>query len=407
MTGQRIAVTGIGLLTPCGMGTQPSWDGVCRGVSAAAKDPELTGVPTDFSCRVPEFDPLAQLGRQVWRMDRFVQLALAAAREAVHDAGLTSTSWDRTRTAAVMGVGSESRAALMEATHRYFQGTTDTISPLTIPRITTNMAAGEIAIDQGLLGPTLAVSTACASGATALGTARDLLLTKRCDVVLAGGTEAPCHPLTSLAFSRMKALSRRADDPRHASRPFDRDRDGFVLGEAAGVLVLEREADARARGASVHAYLAGYGTATDAYHYAASHPQGRGIIQAFRTALADADLAPDDIHHVNAHGTSTPMNDLLEARALNHLFPTGPPPVTSTKGVTGHTIGAAGAIEAAFCVLTLRDQRIPPTANHERTDPEIDLDVVTGAPREHRMRTVASNSIGFGGHNAVVVFQAP
>ncbi|MEV4868091.1 beta-ketoacyl-[acyl-carrier-protein] synthase family protein [Streptomyces syringium] len=401
-----IAVTGLGLLTPGGLRTDTSWRSVCTGLSTAATDPELKGMPVDFSCRVPGFDAMATLGPQVWRMDRFVQFAIAAAREAVTDAELSPETWDGARVGVVIGVGTESKYAMDDAMQRRFDGRPLTVSPLTVPRMTTNMAAGEVAIDLGIMGPSMAVSTACASGATALGVARDLLLADRCDIVLAGGSEASCHPVTSLCFSQMKALSPRVKDPARASRPFDKDRDGFVLGEAAGILVLERGADADARHATVRAYFQGYGTSTDAYHYAASHPHGAGIERAFRSALADAGMEPADIEHINAHGTSTPMNDRIEAQALSRLFPAGPPPVTSTKGVTGHTLGAAGAIEAAFSVLALQDQLIPPTANFDSPGPGIDLDVVTAAPREQSLRAVASNSFGFGGHNSVLIFRA-
>ncbi|MEU1328502.1 beta-ketoacyl-[acyl-carrier-protein] synthase family protein [Streptomyces sp. NPDC005865] len=405
MSRTDIAVTGLGLLTPGGVGAAASWRSVCAGVSAAATDPELASGPVDFSCRVPGFDAAATLGPQVWRMDRFVQLAMAAAREAVSDAGLHPRTWDGARVGVVIGVGTESKYAMTDATRRMYDGKPLTVSPLTVPRSTTNMAAGEVAIDLGIMGPSLAVSTACASGATALGVARDLLLAERCDIVLAGGSEASCHPLTALCFSQMQALSRRVHDPAHASRPFDRDRDGFVLGEGAGILVLERGADAYARGAAVRGYFQGYGSATDAYHYAASHPQGEGISRAFHAALADAGMEPADIDHVNAHGTSTPMNDRIEAQALDRLFANDPPPVTSTKGVTGHTLGAAGAIEAAFSLLALRDQLIPPTANFGVPDAGIALDVASGSSRRQTLRAVASNSFGFGGHNSVLIFQ--
>ncbi len=263
----------------------------------------------------------------------------------------------------------------------------------------------EICIALGAHGPSLAVTTACASGATALGTARDLLLADRCDIALAGGAEAPCHPLPSTCFAQMGALSTRLHDPEGASRPFDTDRDGFVLAEGAGLLVLERASDARARGARPHAHLSGYGASTDGYHYAAPHPEGAGITRAFNAALADAGLGTGDIGHINAHGTGTPLNDLIEGAALSRIFDGHPPPVTSTKGVTGHALGAAGAIEAALAALTLKHQSIPPTANLHQLDPDIHLDVVAKTARQHRMEAVASNSCGFGGHNTVLVMR--
>ncbi|MEW1905448.1 beta-ketoacyl-[acyl-carrier-protein] synthase family protein [Streptomyces sp. NPDC086147] len=405
MSRRDIAVTGVGLLTSAGTDAVTSWRGVCSGESPAVIDPDLGDVPVPLSCRVPDFDAAALLGRAVWRTDRFVHLALAAAHQAVTDAGLNPTTWDGARVGVVVGVGTESKETSVTALRKYTEHKYATLSPLTVPRSTVNAAAAEICIALGAWGPSMAVTTACASGATALGTARDLLLADRCDIVLAGGAEAPCHPLTSLSFSQMGALSTRVHDPQGASRPFERDRDGFVLAEGAGVLVLERASDARARRARPHAYFCGYGSSTDGYHYAAAHPTGAGFERAFTAALADAGLHETDIGHVNAHGTATPMNDQIEAATLHRLFNGHPPPVTSTKGVTGHTLGAAGAIEAVLATLTLRHQTIPPTANLDVLDPAIDLDVVAKEPRPHRMQAVISNSFGFGGHNSVLVLR--
>lgn len=407
VTRSRIAVTGLGLVTPAGIGTPATWSGVCAGRATAAIDPDLEGVPVPMSCRVPGFDARAAVGGQVWRMDRFTHLALAAAAEAVADAGWDPTVWDGARVGVVVGVGTESKYALALAAEKTRRRQYEAVSPLSVPRMTPNAAAGEIGIALGALGPSLAVSTACASGATALCVARDLLLAGRCDVVLAGGAEAACEPITSTCFSRMGALSTRLEDPAGASRPFDADRDGFVLGEGAGILVLERHDDARARRAPIRALFAGHGTSTDGYHYAAAHPEGAGLERAFTAALDDAGLEAGDIGHVNAHGTSTPMNDRVEGLTLARLFGGHPPPVTSAKGALGHSLGAAGAIEAALSVLTLQTATIPPTANTDRVDPVLDLDVVTKSPRSRPgLRAVASTSCGFGGHNAVLVLTA-
>ncbi|WP_171166681.1 beta-ketoacyl synthase [Streptomyces sp. I05A-00742] len=405
MTSPGVAVTGLGLVTPAGVGVDATWRRVCSGVPTAALDPALGDVPVPMSCRVPDFDVRAVVGRQSWRMDRFVHLALAAAHEAVADAGLDPGTWDGARVGVVVGVGTESKDTAVRGITKLLNADYEGVSPLTVPRSTVNAAAGEIGMAFQALGPSMAVTTACASGATALCVARDLLLAGRCDVVLAGGAEAPCHPMSSVSFSQMKALSTRLHDPAGASRPFDADRDGFVLAEGAGILVLERLPDARARRAPVRALLAGHGTSTDGFHHAAAHPEGAGLVRAFTTALADAGLGPADIGHVNAHGTSTPMNDRIEGDTLRRLFGHRPPPVTSTKGVTGHMLGAAGAVEAALGVLTLQHQVIPPTANLERLDPEIDLDVVAKEARSGRVEAVVSNSCGFGGHNAVVVLR--
>ncbi|MFE9400046.1 beta-ketoacyl-[acyl-carrier-protein] synthase family protein [Streptomyces flavidovirens] len=407
MTRPQIAVTGLGLVTPAGIGVPATWSGVCAGRATAAIDPDLDGVPVPMSCRVPGFDARTAVGSQAWRMDRFVHLALTAATEAVADAKWDPPTWDGARVGVVVGVGTESKYATALAVEKTQHRQYESVSPLTVPRMTLNAAAAEISIALGALGPSLAVSTACASGATALCMARDLLLTGRCDVVLAGGAEAACEPVTSTCFSRMGALSTRLRDPAGASRPFDADRDGFVLGEGAGILVLERNDDARARRAPVRALFAGHGTSSDGYHYAAAHPEGAGLERAFRAALNDAGLEPDDIGHVNAHGTSTPMNDRVEGLTLARVFAGHTPPVTSAKGALGHSLGAAGAIEAALSVLTLQTRTIPPIANTDRLDPDLDLDIVTKAVRNRpALRAVASTSCGFGGHNAVLVLAA-
>jgi 3-oxoacyl-[acyl-carrier-protein] synthase II len=398
-----IAVTGLGLVTPAGIGVPATWAGLCAGRSTAAHDERLAGLPVDLSCRVPGFDPEARLGRRlVWRIDRFTQLALVAAREAVADAGLDPAGWDGTRVAVVIGCGGGGDHLTQEY-EKFRARRIRAISPLAIPRTSANMVAGEIGMDLQALGPNLVTSTACASGATAIGVARDLLRAGACDVAVAGGTECACVPLAAAMFAQLRVLS--GDDPATAVRPFAADRSGFVLSEGAGILILERAADSAARGAEVHAYLAGYGATADGYHQTAPDPAAQGVTRAMREALRDAGLDPGDVHHVNAHGTATPHNDLAEARALHDVF-SAPPPVTATKSVIGHSIGGAGAIEAACTVLTLRHQLIPPTANLGHPDPAIDLDVVTGSPRRRPMTAAMSNSFAFGGQNAVLVFRA-
>lgn len=404
MTGGEIAVTGMGSVSPAGIGTRVLWDALVAGKSLAARDDALAGLPVDFSCRVPGFDADATLGRRLaWRLDRFTHLALAAARAAVADAGLNPASWDGPRVAVVLGVGSNS----LERYETSFSQLRDNnkaarISPLMIPRSVPNMVAGEVALDLRAAGPNFTTSSACASGATAIGVARDLLRVGACDICVTGGAESGRTRAAAVAFWRMKALSERAEAPQFASRPFDRQRDGFVLSEGAGVLVLERAADAAARGARSRGYLSGYGASADAYDVTAPHPLGEGAARAIRSALADAGLEPDDIGHINAHGTATPLNDLAEARALHEVF-NHPPPVTSCKGVLGHSLGAAGALEMIATVLSLEQQLIPPTANLDCLDPAIDLDVVARGPRPARIAAAVSNSFGFGGQNAVLV----
>ncbi|MGW2700378.1 beta-ketoacyl-[acyl-carrier-protein] synthase family protein [Streptomyces sp. NPDC001340] len=401
-----VAVTGLGLVTPAGIGRDAAWEGLCAGQSTATADPGLDGLPVAFSCRVPDLDTAGLLGHRLSRrLDRFTTFALLAAREAVADARLTPGGWDGARVGVVMGVGTGSMQGWQAEFDRLAHSTPERVSPLALPRSVPNMAAAEIALDLGAQGPNMVVSTACASGTSALGLARDWLLSGACDLVLAGGSESARLRMTAACFAQMRALSRRADSPHEASRPFDRDRDGFVLGEGAAVLVLERVEDARARSARPAALLSGFGASCDAHHFTAPHPDGDGAARAIRGALADAGLAPEDVDHVNAHGTSTPQGDTAEHNALYQVF-RRPPPVTAVKGTIGHAIGGAGAIEAACTVLTLRHQLIPPTANLDTLDPAMDLDVVTKAPRPQRIRAAVSNSFGFGGQNAVLAFTA-
>ncbi|WP_105970687.1 beta-ketoacyl-[acyl-carrier-protein] synthase family protein [Streptomyces geranii] len=400
MAGPDIAVTGLGLVTPAGIGTAASWAGVLAGRSAAALDPALDGNPVRISCRVPDWDPDALLGaRRAHRLDRFSQFTLVAAREAITDAGLDPASWDGARVGVVLGCADGGPGTVEEQHRVLVEHSAHRVSPLLLPMQLPNMLAGQTAIEFGARGPNLVVATACASGTTAVGVARDLLLLDRCDVVLTGGGEAMITPLVMAGFARMGTLSRRADDPAAASRPFDADRDGFVAGEGAGVLVLERSADARARGARVRARVAGYGASADAHHVTSPHPDGLGLEAAMRAALADAGCAPSDVGHVNAHGTATRLNDLAEARVVRRVL--GDPLVTSTKGVTGHLLGAAGAVEAAFTVLGLEEQLVPPTANLEVPDPACEIKVAATATAT-RFDLALSSSMGFGGQNAVL-----
>jgi beta-ketoacyl-acyl-carrier-protein synthase II len=399
-----IAVTGLGLVTPAGIGVDRAWDGVLSGKSAGAKDPNLAGIPIDISCRVADFDADALLGRKAARrLDRFVQLALVAAREAVADSGLDPQTWDGARVGAVIGCGMGG-AGTWEAQHRtLMERGPERVSPMLIPMLIPNMVAGHIAIEFRANGPNLVTATACTSGATAIGVARDLLRSGACDVVISGGTEAGVTPLSIAAFGQMHALSGRVDDPAAASRPFDVDRDGFVAAEAAGILILERAADAAARGAKVRGRLIGYGASADAHHITAPDPDGVGVGLAIQVALDDAGIGPSEVGHINAHGTSTPLNDAAESRVIRRIFGADAPPVTSTKGVTGHSLGAAGAIEAAFSILTIEHGLLPPTANLDVQDPEIDLDIVSNEPRKADAEVVMSNSFGFGGQNGVLV----
>ncbi|MEX2550240.1 MAG: beta-ketoacyl-[acyl-carrier-protein] synthase family protein [Nitriliruptoraceae bacterium] len=410
----RIVVTGVGILSPAGRGLDAAWAGVLSGRTAAAVDEKLTaiGTPVTLSCRVPDFDPDAELGRgSARRLDRFTHLALIAAREAIASAGLAEdgeeaiTRADADRTGILLGSGIGGAETWEEEYPRYLEKGAGRVSPMFIPKMLSNTAAGTIAIRSGARGPNMTVNTACAAGASAIHLGRDLLRAGAADVILAGGSEAGVTGLSVSAFAQMGALTKNPD-PSTASRPFDVDRDGFVIGEGAAILVLETAEHAAARGATALATVAGAGASGDAHHATAPPEDGGGAILAMRRALADAGMDPTEIGHLNAHGTSTPLNDSAESRALRAVFEghTDRIAVTSTKGVTGHTLGAAGAIEAIFAIQALREGRIPPTANLVNQDPEIPLDVVSGAPREASLGAVLSTSMGFGGQNAALVF---
>ncbi|MGW6568435.1 beta-ketoacyl-[acyl-carrier-protein] synthase family protein [Streptomyces sp. NPDC054975] len=404
--GESVAVTGLGLLTPAGCDVDMNWTNLCAGRSLAARNRQFAGLAVDISCDVPGFDPVVELGgRLTRRLDRFAHLGIAAARRAVVDADLQVAACPPERVGVVLGVGSNSLRTYGAEFTRLAQDRPVAVSPLALPRSVPSMVAGEIALDIGARGPNFTVSSACASGTNALGVARSLLLGGMCDVVLAGGSESWSR-MTAVCFSQMRALSLRMDRPELASRPFDRDRDGFVLGEGAAVLVLERLGHARARGARSRALLCGYGSSADAHHVTAPHPEGAGAEQAVRQALTDAGCTPGDIGHVNAHGTSTRLGDTAEALMLRRVFRDRVPPVTATKSVIGHALGAAGAIEAAVTVLALERQQVPPTANVSRQDPGCELDIVTGSPRSVNFGRALSTSFAFGGQNAALVFGA-
>lgn len=404
MPGFAAAVTGLGLITPAGTGIEANWDRVTSGRPTAAVDPELDGLPVNFACRVPDFDPAASLGEQkTWQLDRHQQFALVAAREAIRDAGLSPESWDGSRVAVVLGSGAGGSSTMENQQTRLLERGAAKVSALTLPMGLVNMAAGRLAIEFGARGPNLTVCTACASGASAIGTARDLLRSGAADIVIAGGTEAVVTPLFVAAFNRMRALSRNNSDPGAASRPFDEARDGFVIAEGAGVLVLESERHAQARKARVRGHVVGYGASADGHHITAPDADGAGAEQALRTAMKDADLTAEEVQHVNAHGTSTPLNDVAEAATIRRVIGDHAA-VSSTKGVTGHALGAAGAIEAAYSILALQHACIPPTANLENPDPRVDVDLVAGAARAGEVRVALSNSFGFGGQNAVLAF---
>ncbi|ROQ76965.1 3-oxoacyl-[acyl-carrier-protein] synthase II [Streptomyces sp. CEV 2-1] len=399
------AVTGIGLVTAAGVGTAATWRGVSEAATAPCVPhrPELHDLPCDFMYTITGLDTRAVLGVATQRlMDRFSQLAVIAAREAVADAGLDLSVWDSARVAVVIG-SAHGGLPFYDAQHTALtERGARRVSPKLAPLTVVNGAASSVATDLGAHGPSQAVSTACSSGTVAIGTAHQMLRTGACDIVVAGGAESVCSRLLIASACQLKAVSTRRDDPESACRPFDTHRDGFVVGEGAGLLVLERPEHARARGATVRAHLAGYGASSDAYSAVAPDPEGLGIERALRAALADAGVGAADIGHVNAHGTSTVSNDLIEATMLRRVLGEHPL-VTSTKAMTGHTLGAAGGIETALTVLALQHQLVPPTVNLDAPDPQIPLEVVSKQARPAAFDAAVKTSLGFGGHNAALV----
>jgi 3-oxoacyl-[acyl-carrier-protein] synthase II len=400
----RVAITGLGVKTPAGCDVDSFWDSLASGVSAAAP---LTLIDTDdlavkFGCEVRDFDVAAYMPpKDARRLDRSSQLGVAAAADALTDAGELAT--DPARCGVVMGGGVGGLTTLEEQVIIRHEKSSTRVSPFLVPMMMVNATAGNIAMRFGWTGPNLCVATACAASANAIGEAARMIRYGEADVMLAGGAECSITPTAMGAFARMTALSTRNDDPVHASRPFDAARDGFVMGEGAAALVLESWDRAVARGARIYGEIVGYGRNSDAYHITAPSPGGEGAAACMQLALDDAGMNPSDIAHVNAHGTSTPLNDAAEAEAVRKVFGDTPPPTTSTKGVTGHLIGAAGATEAIACLLAIQKQLVPPTANLEQLGDDIHLDVVSGSPRAVAAGPAISNSFGFGGHNASLI----
>ncbi|MDT0454938.1 beta-ketoacyl-[acyl-carrier-protein] synthase family protein [Streptomyces sp. DSM 41527] len=399
------AVTGLGLVTAAGVGAKATWHAVTQDTvpGGVTHQEELTDLPCDFMYTIAGLDTTELLGVATQRlMDRFAQLAVIAAREALLDAGLDPESWDSSRVAVVIG-SAHGGLPFYDQQHVAMAGRgARRVSPKLAPLTVVNSAASSVCMDIGAHGPSLGVATACSSGTVALGTAHQLLRAGVCDIALAGGAESVLSRLLIASACQMKAVSTRRDDPATACRPFDADRDGFVVGEGAGLLVLERPEHARARHAPVRAHLRGYGASSDAYAAVAPDPEGKGIERALRTALADAGVQAGDVGHVNAHGTSTVANDHIEAAVLQRVLGDHPL-VTSTKAMTGHALGAAGGIEAALTVLALEQQLVPPTANLQVLDPRIPVDVVHKEARQAAFDCAVKTSLGFGGHNAALV----
>lgn len=404
----RVFITGVGLVTPIGTGVDHFWSALSAGESGAGaiESFDASEFPVRIAAEIGDFDPSAYMERrEAARTDRFAQMALAAALLAVEDAA--SPRFDPARTGVVVGTGIGGLATIEEQHAALLKGGPRRVSPFMVPRLMPNGAAALIAMRLELHGPNLSVASACATGAHAVGEALEMIRSGRADVVLAGGSEAALTPLSLASFARMGALSQRNDDPQRASRPFDRDRDGFVFGEGAGVLVLESEEHAQSRGANAVAEVAGYAATADAFHVTQPDPEGAGAAAAMRGAMADAGAGPEDVDYINAHGTSTPYNDRIETLAIKNALGNEAKriAVTSTKSQTGHLLGAAGAVEAAATALMLVNRSIPRTINLENPDPDCDLDYVSEGPRVEQMEVALSNSFGFGGQNACLVLR--
>jgi 3-oxoacyl-[acyl-carrier-protein] synthase II len=405
---RRVVVTGLGAVTPLGLDVESSWTSLVGGESGAAEITHFdhSDYPVHFACEVKGFDSTDWIDRKTARkMDRFTHLILAAARQAEADSGLEiAKEADRIGAAVATGIGG--LQSFQECYDQLLERGPDRVNPFSIPAIIPNLGAGWVSIELGTRGPLLSECTACAASNMAIGDGTDEIRLGRADVMLCGGTEAAVTSIGIAGFGAMRALSRRNDDPLRASRPFDAERDGFVMGEAGAVLVLEELEHAKARGAKIYAEVVGYGLSSDARHI--TEPDPTGPVTAFKMALAEAGVAMDEIDYINAHATSTPVGDASETQMLKYALGEEnayETPVSGTKGATGHCLGAAGAVEATFTILAIRDGKLPPTINYEVEDPACDLDYVPNESRDADVNVAVSNSFGFGGHNACVVFR--
>lgn len=407
---RRVVITGIGLVTPLGNSLQSNWEAICSGRSGIGTITrfDASGFVSRIAGEVRDFEPTAYIEKkEVKKMDAFTQYAVAASQMAVDDSLLRVESVDRERIGVVIGVGMGGIATIEEGLALFEKDSLKRLSPFFIPRLIANMAPAQVAMRFGAQGVNMATTSACASGGHAVGEAARLIRMGYQDVMLCGGSEAGVTPLCVAGFAAMRALSTRNSEPSRASRPFDRERDGFVVGEGAGILVLEHLEMAQARGARVYAEVVGYGANSDAYHITSPSPHGEGAARCMRLAMADARLRYDEIDYINAHGTSTPHNDVNETQAVRQAFGEHAYrlAMSSTKSMTGHALGAAGAIEAAFTALALYHQVLPPTINYEVADPECDLDYVPNQARPASIRAALSNSFGFGGTNACLALR--
>ena len=410
---RRAVVTGLGAVTPIGNDAGTFWRNLVAGVNGGGPITsfDATGFDVRIAAEVKDFDPTVAMDRKMARrMSRFIHFGVAAAKEAVEDAGLDFETWPierRDRVAVVINTGGGGMEQVTDGADTLREKGPGQVSPFAIPALSGSMAAAQVSMKYGLTGPLMTQVAACASGVIAFQDALRLIRSGECDVVLAGGSEAPLLPIAFAALGNMGALSKRNDDPQHASRPFDRDRDGFLFGEGAGVCVVESAEHALKRGATIEAEIIGAALTADAFHISAPEPTGRGAAMAMTRALRDANVAPDEIDYIVAHGTSTPLNDVTETRAIKLAFGDSAyrVPISSPKSMIGHLLGAAGAAAAITAVGAIREGCIPPTANLENPDPECDLDYVPLVSRQARVDTAIINGFGFGGQTAVAVFR--
>ena len=410
LNSRNVVVTGLGCISPVGLDVTSTWEGLVSGKNGVGPVThfDASEIATQIAAEANGFDPENRLAaKEARRMDRFIQLGLCAGLEAFEDSGIDLNSADPNQIGVLIGAGIGGLGTIEETTRQMMEKGARKVSPFYIPSSIINMVSGNLSIMLGLRGPNLAVVTACTTGTHAIGEAARMVALGDADVMIAGGTEAAITPTSMAGFAAAKALSRRNDQPARASRPWDVERDGFVMGEGAGILVLESEEHAKRRGARIYAELAGYGVSGDAHHMTQPAPGGEGAARCMANALRNAQMNPDDIGYVNAHGTSTPLGDLAETMALKAVF--GPHAnslmVSSTKSMIGHLLGAAGGVEAVATVKTLFHEIVPPTINLDTQDPECDLDYVPHTARERKVRAAVSNSFGFGGTNGTLVFR--
>ncbi|AFC31309.1 putative beta-ketoacyl-acyl carrier protein synthase II [Paenibacillus mucilaginosus 3016] len=407
---ERVVITGMGMISPLGQDAGSFWDRLVQGRSGIGRIEafDTSAYKSRIAGMVKGFDGEGRFGRKEARkMDRFCQFALAAAEEALEQSGLLRQELNKERTGVYVGSGIGGIQTLLEQSRTLLERGPGRVSPTLVPMMISNMAAAAISMRWDLQGPTLSPVTACSIGNTAIGEAFRAIRYGAADVILAGGAEAAVTEISMASFGNAAAISMRNDEPERASRPFDAGRDGFVMGEGAGILVLESLTHARRRGAEILAEVTGYGASSDAYHMVATHPEGRGAALAMQAALAEAGAVPEDVNVISAHATSTELGDRSEALAIRRVFgeSTGRIPVTANKSMTGHMLGAAGGAEAIALVQSLRQGIIPPTINQEQPDPECGLDVVANKARKAELRLGMSNSFGFGGHNAVILLK--